>query len=189
MDVQETGLEGLKLLKPKKFGDNRGFFSEVYSVRAMADAGIADVFVQDNHSFSAERGVVRGLHYQLPPHSQVKLLRVTRGAIFDVAVDIRGGSPTYGRHFSTELSADNWCQLYVPAGFAHGFATLTTDCEVLYKVDRFYAPASDFGVLWNDPDIGIAWPITAAEAILSARDAKHPGLRDLKSPFQYGAQS
>ena len=153
----------------------------------MADAGISDIFIQDNHSYSTEKGVVRGLHFQAPPHAQVKLLRVTRGAIFDVAVDIRKGSPTYGRYFGTELSADNWCQLYVPAGFAHGFATLTNDTEVLYKVDRFYTPSHDFGLRWDDPEIGINWPVAGEDAILSDKDRKHPELRNLVSPFQLGA--
>lgn len=185
MDITETDIAGLILLKPKKFGDKRGFFSEVYSLRAMADAGINVTFVQDNHSFSAERGVTRGLHFQIPPFAQAKLLRVTRGAIFDVAVDVRLGSPTYGKFYATELSAENWCQLFVPVGFAHGFATLTPDCEVLYKVTALYTPSHDRGLRWNDPEVGIHWPVNAEQAILSDRDKILPLLRDIQSPFQY----
>ncbi len=185
MDVEEGAIPGLKLLRPKKFGDKRGFFSEVYSLRAMADAGINVAFVQDNHSFSTERGVIRGLHFQIPPFAQAKLLRVTKGAIFDVAVDVRLGSPTYGKFYAAELSAENWCQLFVPEGFAHGFATLTPDCEVLYKVSAHYTPSHDRGLRWNDPEVGVPWPVSAALAILSDRDKLLPQLRDIQSPFQY----
>lgn len=188
MDIKEGDIAGLKLLRPNRFGDERGFFSEVYSLRAMADAGIKATFVQDNHSFSAERGVVRGLHFQIPPFAQAKLLRVTKGAIFDVAVDIRLGSPTYGKFYAAELSAENWCQLFVPAGFAHGFATLTRDCEVLYKVTAFYTPSHDRGVRWDDSEIGVPWPVRADQAILSDRDKSLPKLRDIRSPFRYDAE-
>ena len=187
INVEETGFAGLKLIKPKKFGDERGFFSEVYSVRSLAEVGIHDTFVQDNHSFSSQRGVVRGLHFQSPPFSQGKLLRVTRGAIFDVAVDVRIGSPTYGKHYAVELSAENWFQIYLPPGFAHGFATLTEDCEVLYKVSALYSPPHEQGIRWDDPALAIAWPVAAADAILSDRDRKHVDLAALQSPFRFGA--
>lgn len=185
MRSRDTALSGVKVIEPKRIGDQRGFFSEVYNSRDMAEIGVRDVFVQDNHSLSIERGVVRGLHFQRPPHAQVKLLRVTRGAIFDVAVDIRVGSPTYGKYTFAELSSDNWLQLYIPCGFAHGFATLTQNTEVIYKASGYYAPLHDFGLRWDDPDIGIPWPVKAQEAILSDRDRKHPFLRDLKSPFRF----
>lgn len=172
------------LIEPKRFGDERGFFSETYSAKGLAEAGFTALFVQDNHSRSPKIGTVRGLHFQAPPFAQDKLLRVTRGAILDVAVDIRKGSPTYGRSVAVELSAENWRQLLVPKGFAHGFQTLTEDCEVLYKVTDYYAPASEAGLLWNDPALGIAWPADI-EAVINARDAAWPSLADFDSPFVY----
>ncbi|MBN8911426.1 MAG: dTDP-4-dehydrorhamnose 3,5-epimerase [Rhizobiales bacterium] len=178
----------VKLISPQKFGDHRGFFSETYSKRGLAEAGIALDFVQDNHSLSAAKGTMRGLHFQTPPFAQDKLVRVTRGAILDVAVDIRRGSPTYGQHVSVELSADNWHQLLVPIGFAHGFMTLEPDTEVLYKVTNVYAPECDRGLLWNDPDLGIAWPTAATDAVLSDKDRKHPRLRDLTDAFYDGEE-
>jgi len=173
------------LIEPVKHGDERGFFSETYNAKVLADAGFSGAFVQDNHSRSPKRGTVRGLHFQAPPHAQDKLLRVTRGAILDVAVDIRRGSPTYGRAVAVELSAENWRQLLVPRGFAHGFQTLTDDCDVLYKVSDYYAPDSEAGVLWCDPDLGIDWPLGAADAFINARDAAWPRLKDFDSPFTY----
>jgi dTDP-4-dehydrorhamnose 3,5-epimerase len=183
MQIERAEIADVLLIRPKKHGDQRGFFSETFRASALREHGVDVDWVQDNHSFSAARGVVRGLHFQRPPTAQAKLVRVIRGAILDVAVDIRKGSPTYRRHVAAELSADNWAQMYVPAGFAHGFCTLTPDCEVLYKVSADYAPADEGGVLWNDPDLGIAWPIEAGEATLSPRDREWPRFRDFVSPF------
>jgi len=187
MKIEGAGLQGLKLLTPKRIADGRGFFSETYRADVLAQHGIDLLFVQDNHSLSMPAGVVRGLHFQSPPYAQAKLVRVVRGRILDVAVDIRRGSPTYGRHVAVELSAENWQQLLVPAGFAHGFCTLIEETEVVYKVSSYYSASHDQGVLWNDPALGIAWPVTAAKAILSERDRKHPSLATLASPFTYDA--
>ena len=175
------------LIEPPKFGDERGFFSETYNAKVLAKAGFEAMFVQDNHSRSPKKGTVRGLHFQAPPFAQDKLLRVTRGAILDVAVDIRRGSPTYGKAVAVELSAENWAQLLVPKGFAHGVQTLTDDVDVLYKVTDYYAPASEAGLLWSDPALGIDWPLTAAESTINARDAAFPTLADFDSPFTYEA--
>lgn len=183
MDVIPTAIPDVKVLVPKKFGDHRGFFSETFNRKRLADAGIDLDFVQDNHSLSGQRGVVRGLHFQIPPFAQDKLVRVVKGRIYDVAVDIRRSSPTYGRHVGVELSAENWKQLFVPAGFAHGFVTLDPDTEVIYKVTNYYAPAHDRGLIWNDPDLRIDWPITPAEAILSDKDKVLPRFADLNSVF------
>jgi dTDP-4-dehydrorhamnose 3,5-epimerase len=183
VDVRSLAIPDVRLITPSLFRDERGFFSETYNDRAFSRAGITVLLVQDNHSLSRVRGVVRGLHFQAPPHAQDKLVRVTRGAIFDVAVDIRAGSPTYGKHVSATLSAENWTQIWVPKGFAHGFCTLEPDTEVLYKVSDYYAPECDFGLRWDDPALGIEWPITAGEAILSPKDARHPLLRDLPRYF------
>jgi dTDP-4-dehydrorhamnose 3,5-epimerase len=170
---------GPLLIEPVRFGDDRGFFSEVFRVdRFVAEAGLV-TFVQDNHSRSVRRGTIRGLHYQKQPVAQGKLIRATRGAIFDVAVDIRAGSPTFGRHISVELSDDNWRQLWVPPGFLHGFCTLVDDVEVIYKVTDYYSREHDAGIRWNDPDIGVAWPVTEAEATLSDKDRSAPLLRDV----------
>ncbi|RYG36025.1 MAG: dTDP-4-dehydrorhamnose 3,5-epimerase [Burkholderiales bacterium] len=185
MEVRSLKIPEVLLLKPKRFGDERGFFSEVFKESQTIAAGIIERFIQDNHSFSAERGVIRGLHFQVPPKAQGKLIRVIRGAIFDVALDIRQGSPTYGQHVSAELSADNWSQLWVPPGFAHGFCTLEPNVEVIYKVTAEYSPADEGGVLWNDAALGIGWPISADEAVLSGRDTKWPLMADLESPFRY----
>jgi len=180
MKVEALSIPGLALVTPRVFRDDRGFFTETYSQRALAEAGIADTFVQDNHALSREAGVVRGLHLQCEPQPQGKLVRVVRGAIFDVAVDIRHGSPTFGRHVAVTLSADNFSQLWVPAGFAHGYCTLEPDTEVVYKVTGYYAPECDRGILWNDPALAIAWPLPPTGAILSAKDqvakplAEHP---------------
>ncbi len=183
MEIEQTAISGVLIIRPTKHGDHRGFFSETFKQSALREAGVEHDWVQDNHSFSATRGVVRGLHYQVTPNAQAKLLRVTRGAILDVAVDLRTSSPTYGRHVAVELSAENWAQLYVPIGFAHGFCTLTENVEVLYKVSAPYSPADEGGVLWCDPDLDIPWPISPEEATLSARDLQWPRLRDLVSPF------
>jgi dTDP-4-dehydrorhamnose 3,5-epimerase len=174
MQLIETPIPAVKILEPKKFGDHRGFFSETFSRKGMRDLGVDIEFVQDNHSMSVEKGVVRGLHYQLPPTAQDKLVRVVRGTILDVAVDIRRGSPTFGKHVSVLLSADNWRQIFVPIGFAHGFVTLEPNTEVLYKVSNYYSPKDERGILWNDPALKIAWGISADSAVLSDRDRKHP---------------
>jgi len=186
MQVETFDIAGLVALTPAKHGDHRGFFSEVYRRDRLAEAGILADFVQDNHSWSQEKGVIRGLHFQKPPHAQAKLVRVVRGAVLDVAVDIRVGSPTFGRHIAVELSADNWKQLFVPAGFAHGFCTLTTDVEFLYKVTAYYDRDSDAGIAFDDPDLGIDWPVGPADAILSDRDRRHPRLRRLPPLFTEG---
>ena len=171
------------VLTPVKHGDERGFFSEVYNKARLAEVGLTADFVQDNHSFSAQRGVIRGLHFQSPPHAQGKLVRVTRGVALDVIVDIRHGSPTFGRHLSVELSSENWRQLWVPAGFAHAFCTLSEDVEFLYKVTDVYAPDCDKGLAFDDPDLAIAWPIALEDAILSDKDRRHPRLKDLPAYF------
>ena len=183
MQVIETAIPDVKLLVPKQFKDHRGFFSEVYSRKALTDLGITSDFLQDNHSLSVEKGVLRGLHYQLPPMAQDKLIRVVRGAILDVAVDVRRSSPTFGKHVAAVLSAENWRQVYVPVGFAHGFITLEPNTEVLYKVNAFYSPQHERGILWNDPALGIDWGVSPAQAILSARDLTHPALAAARDLF------
>ena len=176
----------VQLIEPRRFGDARGWFTEVYSEPVFADLGIHCRFVQDNHSLSVPRYTVRGLHFQSPPRSQDKLVRCIRGRIFDVAVDIRKDSPTYGKWVGAELSAENGHQLFIPVGFAHGFVTLEPDCEVIYKCSDTYAPEKDGGVRWDDPVIGIDWPIPPEWAPeLSAKDKMQPLLVDLDSPFSY----
>jgi dTDP-4-dehydrorhamnose 3,5-epimerase len=179
MQVVETRIPEVKLITPKRHGDHRGYFSETYNARAMREAGIALDFVQDNQSLSAERGTIRGLHFQLPPFAQDKLVRVLRGSIFDVAVDLRRGSPTFGQHVSAVLTADEGNQLLVPIGFGHGFCTLEPDTEVFYKVTNYYSPECDRGLLWNDADLGIDWPVSADEAVLSQKDLKQPTFKEL----------
>jgi dTDP-4-dehydrorhamnose 3,5-epimerase len=176
MKIEPQAIADVLLITPQRFGDARGFFSETFRRSALAEAGFDRDFVQDNHSLSEKRGTVRGLHFQLEPHAQDKLIRVTRGAVLDVAVDIRPGSPTYGRHVAVELSADNWTQLLVPRGFAHGFQTLTDGAEVLYKVTGYYAPEAERGLLWSDPALRVDWPVTAEDATVNARDAAWPTL-------------
>jgi len=183
MQIVPTEIPDVKILIPKKHGDHRGFFSEVYGRKLLADAGITTEFVQDNHSLSAQKGVLRGLHYQLPPMAQDKLIRVVRGAILDVAVDIRKSSPTFGKHVAAMLSAENWRQIFVPVGFAHGFVTLEPNTEVLYKVSTYYSPSHERGIRWNDPKLGIDWGVDAANAILSERDQKHPFLAEAADLF------
>jgi dTDP-4-dehydrorhamnose 3,5-epimerase len=187
MDIQATSIPEVKIISPRKFGDSRGFFSETYNQRVFHAAGITDVWIQDNHSLSVPKGTVRGLHFQTAPFAQAKLVRVTRGAILDVAVDIRRGSPTYGQHVACEISAEKWNQIYVPTGFAHGFCTLTPDTEVVYKVTALYSKENDFGLLWNDPALKIDWPVTPAAALLSDKDKVQPRLADLPAHFTYGA--
>jgi dTDP-4-dehydrorhamnose 3,5-epimerase len=183
MRVEETAIPAVKILTPKKFGDARGFFSEVYSKAAWDAAGFAYVFVQDNHSYSAAVGTLRGLHFQVAPFAQDKLIRVARGRILDVAVDIRRASPTFGRHVAIELSANNWRQMLVPAGFAHGFVTLEPDCEVLYKASAPYAPACERGVAFDDPAIGVVWPLPDGGPTLSERDKRWPLLAEATDLF------
>jgi len=187
VQIEQTILEGVVILTPKRFGDDRGFFSEVWNRDSLREQGIDIDFVQDNHSLSRAAGVVRGLHYQSPPHAQDKLVRVGAGAVFDVAVDARTGSPGYGRWVGVELSAANGRQLLIPKGFLHGFVTLLPDCELLYKCSDVYAPDCDGAVHFADPDLGIDWGIDPADAILSARDAAAPSFASFKSPFVYGA--
>ena len=174
MEVRSTQIPDVKLLVLRKHGDTRGFFSETYNRRDFAALGIGLEFVQDNQALSGPAGTVRGLHYQLAPAAQAKLVRVTRGRIFDVAVDIRRGSPSFGKFASSELSAEEWNQLYVPAGFAHGYCTLTADTEVIYKVSDYYNPVHERAIRWNDPAIGIPWPVGEAAAIISDRDRRSP---------------
>ena len=177
-------LQDVKLVQPRRFGDHRGFFAETYSRRVYAEMGIDDEFVQDNHSLSAEAGTLRGLHFQGPPAAQAKLVRCGRGALFDVAVDIRKGSPTYGRWVGYELSSENGAQLFVPAGFAHGFVTLQPDTEIVYKCSDYYAPDCEGALRWDDPAIGIDWPLTV-DPVLSDKDAVAPSLAELDSPFVF----
>lgn len=185
MRLIETGLPGLVLLEPKVFRDERGFFLETYSRAGFAALGIGADFVQDNHAYSARPNVLRGLHFQMPPMAQAKLVWVPRGRVLDVAVDLRRGSPTFGRHFSVELSAKNFLRLFLPRGFAHGYMTLEADTEFAYKVDAPYDPASDAGILWSDPDLGIAWPDSGP--VLSAKDRVLPRLKDFATPFVFEA--
>jgi dTDP-4-dehydrorhamnose 3,5-epimerase len=173
------------LVKTKKFGDVRGYFMETYSRRDYAAFGIDCEFVQDNQSLSGPRGTIRGLHFQRPPEPQAKLVRVLKGSIFDVAVDIRRGSPTFKRWCSATLTAEGGEQLFVPRGFAHGFYTLESNTEVVYKVDGYYSSACDEGIIWNDPDIAIEWPVVTSGATLSTKDAKLPRLAEIESPFRY----
>lgn len=183
MDVRELELAGVLLITPARHGDLRGFFSEVFRQDKFEAAAGPVNFVQDNHSRSAAKGTLRGLHYQSPPAAQGKLVRVTRGAALDVAVDIRHGSPTFGKHLAVELSADNWQQLWIPPGFLHGFCTLTDDVEFLYKVTAYYSPENDCAVAFDDPDIGIRWPFPEDQMTLSAKDRAAPRLRDLTRIF------
>ncbi len=177
LEVRPLAISEVLEIVPRKFGDARGFFSETYNSQHLQEAGIDLVFVQDNHSYSAARGVLRGLHYQLPPHAQDKLVRVVRGAIFDVAVDIRAASPTFGRWVGLEVSAARWNQILIPRGFAHGFVTLEPDTEVIYKVTDLYVPACDRSIRYDDPQIGIAWPVDVADLQLSAKDEAAPSFK------------
>jgi len=178
-----TKFPGLFVFEPRVFHDGRGYFLESYKRALFADQGIAIDFIQDNHARSTGKGVLRGLHFQSPPSAQAKLVRVTRGAVLDVAVDLRTGSPTFGEHIAVELSEDNFKQLLVPRGFAHGYLTLTEDVEFLYKVDNYYDRERDGGLLWCDPDLGIDWGV--AEPVLSDKDKVLPLLKDFDSPFVF----
>jgi dTDP-4-dehydrorhamnose 3,5-epimerase len=183
MSVERLAIPDVMLFTPPRFGDARGFFSETWTAKGMIEAGITLPFVQDNHSMSQARGVLRGLHCQLDPHAQGKLVRVVNGAIWDVAVDARSGSPTFGQHVSAELSAANWRQLWVPPGFLHGFCTLEPDTEVIYKTTGYYDRASERGVMWNDPDLALPWPIDPSEVQLSDKDKVLPNWADMPTWF------
>ena len=183
MNLIKTGIEGLFILEPKVFGDNRGWFYESYSKRTLEELGITTEFVQDNRSYSSQKGTLRGLHCQINPDAQAKLLTCTRGKIFDVAVDIREGSPTYLKWVGVELSDDNKKQFFIPRGFLHGFATLTDDVEVLYKTDSFYSPQNDRSVCYSDPDIGVEWPVE--NPVVSQKDAAAPLLKNSDIHFKY----
>lgn len=187
MIVRPLAIPEVLEIVPKKHGDHRGFFSETWNRAALAEAGVTTEFVQDNHSFSAARGVLRGMHYQTPPFAQAKLVRVARGAIFDVAVDIRHGSPTFGRWVGLTVSAAEWNQILVPAGFAHGFVTLEPDTEVLYKASAPYSPANDRSIRFDDPAIGIDWPVEAGALTLSDKDRAAPTLAESERAFDYEA--
>lgn len=184
MIIEETSLPGVLILTPRRFGDDRGFFSESWNRRRMAEAGIDIDFLQDNHSLSYQAGTLRGLHFQAPPHAQAKLVRCGRGALFDVAVDIRHGSPTYGQWTGVDLSFENGRQLLVPKGFLHGFVTRAPDTEVIYKCSDYYAPDCDGAVRFDDPDLGIDWGVDG-EPVLSDKDAAAPRLRDLPAYFTW----
>ncbi len=189
MQIEDTPLSGVKILTPRRFGDSRGFFSESWNKQTLSEQGLDYDFVQDNHSLSAQVGTVRGLHFQAPPHAQDKLVRCGRGRLFDVAVDIRKGSPTYGQWFGIELSFENGKQLLIPSGFLHGFVTREPDTEIIYKCTDYYAPEVDGAVRFDDPDIGIDWDMGDVEAKLSDKDAAAPLLKDFDSPFIWeGAQ-
>lgn len=184
MKVERLAIPDVILLTPPRFGDSRGFFSETFNARRCAEAGIDVPFIQDNQSLSARRGTVRGLHCQIAPNVQGKLVRCIRGAIWDVAVDIRHGSPTYGRHVAAVLSAENWSQLWVPGGFLHGFCTLEPDTEVIYKVTADYDRGAERGVIWNDPDLALPWPVSGADAVLSDKDLQLPRLAECDPWFR-----
>ncbi|PHS24612.1 MAG: dTDP-4-dehydrorhamnose 3,5-epimerase [Robiginitomaculum sp.] len=185
LSLSALSLPGLMVISPKHIGDDRGYFSETYNQRDFAKLGLKIPLVQDNQSLSAQKGTLRGLHFQTAPHAQVKLIRVLYGAIYDVCVDIRHGSPTFGQHVGVTLSAQNRQQLWVPEGFAHGFCTLTPDTVVLYKVSTYYAPDHDKGLAWDDPALGIDWPLDAGcDPVLSPKDRQHPNLAGLPTYFE-----
>ena len=186
MKIESLSIPEVKIIKPQTFGDDRGYFSETYNKQAFADAGVLETFVQDNQSFSAIRGTVRGLHFQLPPFAQAKLVRVLRGSILDVAVDLRRGSPTYGRHVSAVISAREWNQILVPVGFAHGFCTLEPDTEIAFRLTDYNNRDHAGGLLWNDPALGIAWPCGDRPAWVFPADRQWPVLEALHSPFHPG---
>jgi dTDP-4-dehydrorhamnose 3,5-epimerase len=182
--VEALRIADVKLITPARFNDPRGFFSETWNQGRFAEAGIPGPFIQDNHVVSTEAGVLRGLHCQIGPNAQGKLVRCARGAIYDVAVDVRHGSPTFGTYAGVEISAENWRQIWVPPGFLHGYCTLTMETEVIYKVTGAYDKAAERGVIWDDPDIGIDWPVSPGRVILSDKDKVLPRLRDLPVLFR-----
>jgi dTDP-4-dehydrorhamnose 3,5-epimerase len=183
MDTLSAEHSDIKILSPNKFADPRGFFSETFNKKLLAAQGIEQEFVQDNHSLSVAVATVRGLHYQIEPFAQAKLIRVSKGRIYDVAVDLRRNSPTFGVCFTAELSADNWKQIFIPAGYAHGFCTLEPNTEVIYKVTNYYSPQHEFGIRWNDPDLNIAWPFPDAQITLSEKDRRNPLFKDVENWF------
>lgn len=185
MQVVPTAIPDVKEIRPVRHHDERGFFSEIFRESVLSENGIAVSFIQENHSLSIDRFVVRGLHFQIPPAGQAKLVRVAAGSIFDVAVDIRMGSPTFGQHVALILSADQGNQLFVPEGFAHGFCTLEQNTEVIYKVDRYYSRAHDFGLAWDDRDLAIEWPAPRDRVLLSEKDRRQPSLTELPPHFRY----
>jgi dTDP-4-dehydrorhamnose 3,5-epimerase len=185
MLVISTEIADVKEIRPVRHHDPRGFFSEIFREDVLRQHGIDAAFVQENHSLSVDPHVVRGLHFQSPPAGQAKLVRVAAGSILDVAVDIRAGSPSYGRHVAVVLSATEGNQLFVPEGFAHGFCTLEPNTEVIYKVTRYYSREHDLGLAWNDPCLGIAWPVSEGDAVLSDKDRRQPALADLPAHFRY----
>lgn len=183
MQIVSTEIPDVKIITPVRHGDARGFFSEIFRADVLAEHGIDPGFVQENHSYSAAKGVLRGLHFQSPPAAQAKLVRVAAGAILDVAVDIRVGSPSYGSHVAVELTAVSGNQLFVPEGFAHGFCTLVPHTHLVYKVNRYYSAEHDRGLAWDDPALAIDWPVNAEEAVLSDKDRRQPRLADLPPHF------
>lgn len=183
LDVKSLAIPDVRLIRPKKFGDARGFFSETYTKRSFAEAGIDLDFVQDNHSLSTTPGTIRGLHYQVHPFAQDKLVRVVSGRILDVAVDIRKSSRTFGKWVAAEISAEAWNQIFVPVGFAHAICTLETDTQIIYKVSNYYSPEHDYGIRWNDPDLRIEWPFDESHVELSEKDTKQPFFRDVTNWF------
>jgi dTDP-4-dehydrorhamnose 3,5-epimerase len=183
MQIEPLNIPEVLRITPPKFADQRGFFSETWNAAKLANAGFHEHFVQDNHSFSAQTGTIRGLHCQVAPSVQGKLVRVVRGTIWDVAVDIRRGSPSYGQFAATELSAANWAQLWIPGGFLHGFCTLEPDTEVVYKVTGPYDRAAERGVIWNDPELALPWPVAPGGALLSDKDQVLPRLADCEAWF------
>jgi dTDP-4-dehydrorhamnose 3,5-epimerase len=185
MEFHKTAIKDVVVIAPKKHGDHRGFFSEVFRKDRFAEHGVDCDFVQDNHSLSASAGVVRGLHWQVGANAQHKLVRVLKGRILDVAVDLRQKSPTFGRHVAVELSAENWKQIFVPIGFAHGFVTLEPDTEVVYKVSAYYSPEDERGLRWNDAALGIDWRVKEADATLSDRDRNHPPFAELPDEWLF----
>ncbi|MFA1820251.1 dTDP-4-dehydrorhamnose 3,5-epimerase [Virgibacillus oceani] len=186
MKIIDTWLEDVKIIEPTVFKDNRGYFMESFNLQKYESLGINFNFIQDNHSLSVDKGVIRGLHYQREPMAQTKLIRVITGAIYDVAVDIRINSPTFGKWIGAELTGDNHRMLLVPKGFAHGFCTLTENTHVQYKVDEYYSPENDRGIMWNDPDLHIDWP--TANPILSDKDSQQPLLREAEIHFKYNVK-
>lgn len=185
MKIEQTSLPGVLLLTPERYGDDRGFFCESWSKQSFDALDLDLEFVQDNHSFSTQRGTIRGLHYQAPPHAQAKLVRCGRGALFDVAVDFRMGSPNFGKWVGAELSFENGQQMFVPTGFLHGFITLTGDTEIIYKCSNYFAPDAAGAVRWDDPAIGIDWQLGDQKPVLSPKDTNAPYLADIDSPFTF----
>jgi dTDP-4-dehydrorhamnose 3,5-epimerase len=185
LQIEPLKIPEVLAISPHRHSDERGWFSEIYRFDALAEHGLRLAFVQDNHVYSRQRGVLRGLHFQLPPKAQGKLVRCVRGAILDIAVDIRRGSPTFGQHVSQELSSANGRQIWLPPGFAHAYVTLEPDCEVIYQVTSYYSPSAERGLAWDDPTLSVDWRIPAEELIISAKDRSNPRLVDLGPAFDY----